>query len=371
MCRQLFGLLFAALILAGIHAVTAQTPSPTPLPLNNDDEVIKVSSRLIVVPASVTDANGNPVEGLTAQDFRILEEGRQQTIESIGTADKVPLEIALLFDVSASTDKMFQFELETAAKFLKDVMRPEDRATIFTIGERSVMVQPRDNAEKSVAAIRTITPTKGFTAFYDAVGDAAAYLRKNAPEGTRRVVLVISDGEDTNSDRIAKALQSGYRKLGEKINTIDSKALYNLTVANRNSAAMAERTRVLQLLQNADTVFYSINPAGSSYQLNKMSVFGQENMEKFAGDTGGTAFLPKFAPIDTKNKYQNDVNQTQNAAVLDRIFRQLASELRSQYLIQYYSEADYANGRYVKLDVKVPGRGNPRVRARQGYYVKN
>jgi VWFA-related protein len=233
------------------------------------------------------------------------------------------------------------------------------------------MVQPRDTAEKSVAAIRTITPTKGFTAFYDAVGDAAAYLRKNAPEGTRRVVLVISDGEDTNSDRISKALQAGYRKLGEKINTMDEKTRYNLTVTNRNNAAIAERIRVLQLLQNADTVFYSINPAGSSYQLNKMSVFGQENMEKFAGDTGGTAFLPKFAPVDTKNKYQNDVNQTQNAAMLDRIFRQLASELRSQYLIQYYSESDYANGRYVKLDVNVPGRGNPRVRARQGYYVKN
>jgi Ca-activated chloride channel family protein len=359
-----------ALLITGVHTSLAQNPTPTPLPLN-DDGVIKVSSRLVVVPASVTDANGNPVEGLTAQDFKISEEGRAQNIESIGSADKVPLEIALLFDVSASTDKMFNFELETAAKFLKSVMRPEDRATIFTIGERSVMIQPRDTADKSVISIRNITPTKGYTAFYDAVGEAALYLRKNAPEGTRRVVLVISDGEDTNSDRIAAAIQAGYKKLGNQINTIDSKSLYNLTVANRNAANTAERIRVLQLLQNADTVFYSINPAGSSYQLNQMSVFGQQNMEKFAGDTGGTAFLPKFLPTDTKEKYQNDVNTRTNGEKLDRIFRQLASELRSQYLIQYYSESDYATGRYVKLDVNVPGHGSPRVRARQGYYVKN
>src|SRR4051812_35413314 len=112
-------LVLIALILAGVHTALAQKPTPTP---KIDDDIIKVSSRLVVVPASVTDSNGNPVEGLTAQDFRILEEGKPQTIENIGSADKVPLEIVLLFDISASTDKMFGFELETAAKFLKDVM---------------------------------------------------------------------------------------------------------------------------------------------------------------------------------------------------------------------------------------------------------
>lgn len=359
-----------ASLLACVPSLLAQSPTPTPHPLNGDD-VIKVSSRLVVVPVSVTDANGNAVLGLNTQDFRIAEEGKVQTIENVGSADKVPLEIALLFDISASTDTMFKFELETAAKFLKDVMRSEDRATVFTIGERPVLLQPRDTADRTIATIRTIAPTKGFTAFYDTVGDAAAYLRKNAPEGTRRVVLVISDGEDTNSAKISKALQDGYQKLGDKINRMDQKMVDDLTVNNRDRAAASERIRVLQLLQNADTVFYSINPAGSSYQLNKMSVFGQENMEKFAGDTGGTAFLPRFLPVDTKDIYQNGTNTRTNSEKLDRIFRQLASELRSQYLIQYYSEADYPTGRYVKVEVSVPTHGGPRVRARQGYYVKN
>lgn len=359
-----------SLLIAVIFAVTAAAQTPTPTPNFSPDEVIKVSSRLIVVPVSVSDSTGQAVSGLSAADFRISEEGKQQTIESVGTADVVPLEIVVLFDISATTSPMFKFQQETAAKFLQDVMRPNDRAAIFTIGSDPVMVGARANAQQATSAIMSIQPTKQFTAFYDSVGAAADYLRKSAPEGTRRVILAISDGEDTNSDRIAKAIQDGYRKVGDKINTIDSKALYQLTVNARNTASMQERVRVLRSLQDADTVFYSINPAGSSYQLNKMSVFGQENMQAFANDTGGSAFLPKFQPIDTKDNYQNANNSRANSAVLDGIFRQLAAELRSQYLIQYYSEAEFANGKFVKLGVSVPGKP-VKVRARQGYYVKN
>lgn len=358
----------AALVLGLAVTGICQTPTPKPIP---DDDIIKVTSRLVVVPVSVTDASGQAVTGLTAKDFRVAEDGRNQTIENLGTADTVPLEIVVLFDISASTDAMFKFEQQTAAQFLKDVMRPNDRATVFTIGEKPVLVQPRDTAERAASAIQSINSTKAFTAFYDSVAAASAYLRTNAPEGTRRVVLVISDGEDTNSDRIAKAIQDGYRKMGEKINTLDEKTRYNLTVTNRNNAALAERIRVLQMLQNADTVFYSINPAGSSFQLNKMSVFGQENMQQFADDTGGAAFAPKFQPIDTKDNYLNASNIRKNSEMLGLIFRQLANELRSQYLIQYYSESEFPNGKYVKLDVSLPVRGSVRLRARQGYYVKN
>lgn len=365
-----FSLLFAFTVFTN-----AQTPTPTPPPppqnVQEDTEVLKVDSRLVVVPVSVTDSAGQPVQGLTASDFRIAEEGKQQTIDHVGDAAKVPLEIVLLFDVSASTDAMFKFEQDTAAKFLSDVMRPEDRATIYTVGASPVLVQPRDTAEKSIAAIRTIQPTKEFTAFYDSVGSAAEYLRKNAPSGTRRVVVVISDGEDTNSSRIAQAIQNGYKKIGEKINTMDNKTLLQLTVNSRNEASIKERIRVLQALQNADSVFYSINPGGSSLQLNKISQFGQENMQKFADDTGGSAFLPKFLPIDTKDTLANSSNMKKNEALLEQIFRQLANELRAQYLVQYYSEANFPLNRYVKLDVALQNQAGRKIRARQGYYVKN
>jgi VWFA-related protein len=372
MSNRIVALLISGLILAlcGISAFS-QKPTPTPVvKIDDPGEVIKVNSRLVVVPTSVTDGNGNTVPGLTANDFKISEEGKNQTIESVAPGEKVPLEIALLFDISASTDAMFGYETETAASFLAGVMKPDDRASVFTIGEKPVLVQPRDTAAKAVAAIKTVQPTKGYTAFYDTVSAAADYLRKNAPEHSRRVIVVISDGEDTNSTYIAKAMQDGYRKLGNRINTMDSKAVYELTVQNNLNASLAERQRVVQLLQNVDSVFYSINPAGSSYQLNKISVFGQQNMDKFARDTGGTAFIPKFLSTDTKVSYDNATNTRLNQEMLDKIFRQLASELRSQYLVQYYSDAEFPNGKFVKLGVSVPTHPDAKVRARQGYYVK-
>jgi len=364
--------LFVAIVLSLSSMVGySQKPTPTPAKLDDPNDVIKVTSRLIVVPTSVTDAQGNAVQNLTPNDFKILEEGKPQTIESVSPGEKVPLEIALLFDVSASTDSMFNYELDTAGRFLAGVMRPEDRASVFTIGQKPILVQGRDTADKAVAAIKTIQPTKGFTAFYDTVTMAADYLRQNAPERSRRVIVVISDGEDNNSSHVAKAIQDGYRKLGDKINAMDSKTLYAATVQNNLDASLAERQRVLQLLQNADTVFYSVNPGGGSYQLNKISVFGQENMERFANDTGGTAYAPKFQSVDNKVNYDNATNTRLNNEMLDRIFRQLGSELRSQYLVQYYSEPDFANGKFVKLDVTVPTHPGVKVRARQGYYVKN
>jgi Ca-activated chloride channel family protein len=352
-------------------AIFAQPPTPKPTATPPDDgEVIKIDSRLVIVPVSVTDSLGQPVLGLKAQDFQVLEENRVQEIAQVSDAEKVPLEIALLFDVSASTDAMFQFQLDTASQFLREVMRPEDRATIFTIGARPVLVQARETGEKSSVAVKNIQATKQFTAFYDTVSSASDYLQKNTPPGRRKVILVISDGEDTNSVRIAKAIEAGYRKLGKNIDTIDNKTLYQYTVKARNDASIAEQNFVVRGIQNADTVFYSINPAGSSYQLNQMSQFGQSNLQKFADETGGTAFLPKFAPIDLKDKLQNSFNARKNQEVLSKIFKQLANELQAQYLVQYYSESDFPTNKYVKLKVGLSSSKNYKLRARQGYFVK-
>ena len=151
----------------------AQTATPTPSTRLEDQE-IKIESRLVVVPVSVTDAAGNPVTGLGKNDFTVVEEGKRQQVDNVGNADVVPLEIALLFDVSASTDAMFRFQQETAAKFLQDVMKPTDRATIFTIGASPVLVAARETSDKATTSVRTIAPTKQFTAFYDSIGEAAS-----------------------------------------------------------------------------------------------------------------------------------------------------------------------------------------------------
>jgi len=346
----------------------AQTATPTP---RLEDQEIKIESRLVVIPVSVTDAAGNPVTNLGKNDFSVVEEGKPQQIDNVGNADVVPLEIALLFDVSASTDAMFRFQQETAAKFLQDVMKPIDRATIFTIGMKPILVSGREEAAKAVTSVKNVTPTKGATAFFDTVREAADFLRTNAPQGSRRVIVVISDGEDNFSIGVQRATRAGERQVADNRPDPDLKRLNDQIKVAQEKAKNSERTKVLKALQDADVVHYSINPAGSSYQLNQISVFGQENMQQFSVQTGGTAFLPKFQPIDTNDQFLNSGNMKRNAVTLETIFRQLANELRAQYLVQYYSDAEFPEGRFVKLAVALKNPATNKLRARQGYYVKN
>ncbi len=360
-------LAFASSVLA---QVTTQTPPPV---IEEDSDVLTIESRLIIVPVSVTDGEGNPVKGLSKQNFTVKEEKKSQEISEVSTADKVPLEIALLIDVSSSTDSMFEFEKETAAKFLQNVMRPEDRATIFTIGTFPEMVQSRDVSTQSVETIKTIRPTKQSTAFYDTVSAAALYLKANAPPKSRKVIIAISDGEDLNSVGIKIGFSRVYREIGDQMNTITTKDLQELLLTKRNEIKVREQNKTLTKIQDADTVFYSVNPAGSSLAFNKISKFGQSNMQRFADETGGTAFLPKFLPINLKSNYENEANLKSNTATLEAIFRQLAGELQSQYLIQYYSDGVFPENTFVNVDVDITPKlpQGVKVRAREGYFVKN
>ncbi len=367
---MLKSLKFAAFLIASIaFSAVAQTPTPTPR-VEDDNEVIKVESRLIVVPVSVTDQNGQPVTGLTAANFSLSEENRPQEIAQVSGAEKVPLEIALLFDISATTSHMFDFQMQTAITFLREVMRPEDRATIFTMGDRPILLANRVTAEGAAIAITKIQPTKQLTAFFDSVRQASEFFLANSPAGTRRVIITISDGEDTNSEAVKKSIEDGYRKLGRRIDSIDSKTLYQMTVKNRDDAAIREQRRVLKSLQDSDTVFYSLNSMGASFRLNKGGMAGQANMERFANDTGGTAFVPNYQPVNLKDNVLNSYNQRQNESNLSGIFRRLANELRAQYLVQYYSDGEYPDNQFINLQVAVKPAAGVRVRSRQGYFVK-
>src|SRR5258705_1892510 len=152
----------------------APTPKPTPTPAppkDEDFEVIRVSSNLVMVPVSVVDAKGEPVRGLQVSDFRLNEEGQEQQIVEIGNPDEVPLDIAILFDVSSSVSQkgFFAFQQRSAASFLKQVMKPVDRAAVFTIADEPRLVSPLAPADVAAAKIVAVpaatTPVP--TAFYD------------------------------------------------------------------------------------------------------------------------------------------------------------------------------------------------------------
>ena len=349
-----------------VNGVDAQTASPTP-PIPEEEGVVKVESRLVVVPVSVTNAAGEPVLGLKATDFTVAEENRPQTIDSLGNAENVPLEIALLIDVSGSVNPLFEFEKKAAAQFLRTVMKPEDRATIFLIGDKPTAFLQSESATLAGERLQAVVPSGKFTAFYDTVSTAAKYLRQNAPVKSLRVIVALTDGEDNWSNLVREAEKATYRDVDVSSLTAEKR---NQLAATTDKAHRGAQTVISRELQDADTVFYVINPAGTSINLNKISMRAQAGMEKFANETGGTFFLPSFAPTGTKDTFLNASNQKKNEATLDRIFKQLANDLRAQYLIQYYSESDFPANKFVKLSVALQNAAGSKIRARQGYYVK-
>jgi VWFA-related protein len=334
-------------------------PMAKPTPAEDDEagEIIRVTSNLIVVPVSVTDAAGQPVMGLTIPDFRLEEEGRAQEITQIGDPEQIPLDIAILLDVSGSVDARFTFEKEAAARFLKQVLKPGDRATLFAIDQKPRLEQARDTAERVADRLLAMAPAKGATAFYDTVNEASKYLVQNTPAQHRRVIVVISDGEDNFSNRTRDVEVEMYRALNDKSEQTDKQRREQL-VKLRNAAQQQALLEVQRELQRAEVVFYSINPSGEALRLNPPGIRAQEGMARLAEATGGNTFVPE--------------SQNVKLSDLDKVFNQIASELRSQYLLQYYSNNDESpSAKFLRIKVEVPTRPQARIRARQGYYPKH
>jgi len=313
------------------------TPTPTPAP---EYEVVRITSNLVMVPVSVTDSQGNPVLGLKQTDFRIEEDGRPQEIAQLGDPEHVPLDIALLIDVSASVVARFDFEQQAAAGFLKQVLKSEDRATVFAIDQTPRMVQTLTSASAASQSVMAVKAAKGYTAFFDSVLAASKYLDESSPTGRRRIVVVISDGDDTARIVDASVAQSAGSDL----------RLVGADIQNQlNQRGIQETQREVQ---RSEVTFYSINPSGLSLKLNARAMRAEQGLERIASATGGAAFVPR------------------DEAELPLIFNRIASEIRSQYLLQYYSNNESGNPNFRRIGVSTPQRGELRVRAREGYYPK-
>lgn len=313
------------------------TPAPTPPP---EYEVLRITSNLVMVPVSVTDPQGNPVLGLKQTDFRIEEDGRPQEIAQVGDPEHVPLDIALLIDVSASVVARFDFEQQAAAAFLKQVMKADDRATVFAIDQSPKLVQPLTTAAAASQSVMMVKAANSYTAFFDSVLAAAKYLDQSSPTGRRRIVVVISDGDDTARIVDASVAQSTGKDL----------RLVGVEAQNQLNQRGVQETQ--GEVQRSEITFYSINPSGQSLRLNARASRAEDGLERIANATGGAAFVPR------------------DEAELPAIFNRIASEIRSQYLLQYYSNNEAANRNFRRITVRTPQRAELRVRTREGYYPK-
>ena len=180
--------------------VVSPDPTPTPKPAAKDesDEIIKVNSVLVPIPVSVLDASGKAVTNLKLSDFELKIDGKAVEIGDLAR-NETSIRLAMLFDNSSSVLIARDFEKEAAVRFFRRVIRPDkDKAALFSVADTTRLEQPiTSNVASLTQAIDLFPEPKGATALLDGIIEVAEYLKST---NGRRVVVIVSDGEDTYSD---------------------------------------------------------------------------------------------------------------------------------------------------------------------------
>lgn len=149
---------------------------------------------------TVTDQKGRLVSNLNSDEFTILDNHIQpEGVNFFQQQTDLPLRIAVLVDASDSILYRLNYEKTVATMFLKRILRPgKDRAFVVSFNDQIRLVEDdTDNSKELSGAVKRIH-AGGNTALYDAIVFGANKLRSSPPQ-TRRVMIVISDGEDTKS----------------------------------------------------------------------------------------------------------------------------------------------------------------------------
>ncbi len=290
----------------------AAVPLQQALPQSQPETTLKVDVKLVNVYVTVTDAHGAPVAALKKENFRVLEDGREQTISVFDKESAVPLSIALAIDTSLSTRHDLPLEQASAKRFARAILRPVDALSVFgfseAVSQSTSYTSDMRRIEEGIDHIRL----GAATALFDAVYQASRSLDRRHG---RKVLVLITDGGDT------------------------------ISKMNYQEAVRAA--------EEAEALVYSIivvpieNSAGRE-------IGGEHALIQLSEDTGG------------KYYYATSVNQ------LDDAFRQISDELRTQYLLAYYPSERLSNSEFRRIQVGVTGPvGAPsyHVRHRAGYYT--
>ena len=163
------------------------------------------SVELVSVNATVTDSNGHFVSGLRAEDFTIIEDGEHQTITQF-ESERVPVSLGIVLDTSGSmAGEKMDAARAALRRFVYDLLSPGDEMFLYRFDSRPILVEGwTEDRARLMRGLGSVRPAGG-TALYDAVADAVPL----AGEGSRRkkALVVISDGNDTNSELEVDELQ--------------------------------------------------------------------------------------------------------------------------------------------------------------------
>lgn len=189
---------------------------PVCVAAQDDDEIINVESSIVVLNATIADANGKSVFGLKQNQFKVYEDGQEQAIEFF-EAEKTPFAAVILIDTSGSMEGSVSLARSAAINFL-DGLRAEDVTAIYNFDSKVSLVQDFSDSRDIADSVYNLK-ADGMTALHDAIYKAAFELEKRAEK--RRAIIVLSDGADTQSKRSADKAVKAAISVNATIYTID------------------------------------------------------------------------------------------------------------------------------------------------------
>lgn len=311
------------LLMSIVDKAAPQQPQAAPVerpPLANqspDIPTLHVESRLVSVALNVVDEHGAPVPGLQITDFDLAEDNRPQKIAFFDQESKTPLEIVLAIDASESVFSDEHLERDAAKTFVKSLVREQDRIDLMSFSDNVDEVVSFTNDPKRIESGLGHLGHGDATALYDAVYLASQRLAE-APstDGARRVVVLITDGENTTRHGSYDAAIEQAERAGAMI--------YSLIIVPVDADAGRN--------------------TGGEHALIQMS-----------NDTGG-----KYYYVEDKHD-------------LGPAFQHVSDDLRTQYTVGYYAPSRGVDGsglRHIHLQLKDPAlRARYQLRYRKAYYA--
>lgn len=296
------GSLFVALLTGAL--AFAQKPSDKPqqnkpqTTAKQDDQTV-LKAFEVRLPVTVK-AKGRFVPGLTANNFEVYEDGKRQKIETFIAPSKLPLNIAVLMDTSNSVKLKLPFEKDAAEDFVATVTtyRRKDQVAFSTFDSDVELHQDfTDNQELLIKAIRKVK-AGGYTRIYDAVYRIIEEKLANLTDEARRIIVVLSDGEDTASERSLKE-------------AIEIAQQYNVTIFGISTK----------------------NFKGTGSGLTESS--DDKELRHLCEATGGQIFLPS------------------EKIELFKAFTQVAEDLRQEYVIYYRPTVQEKSGKQREIKLKL------------------
>jgi VWFA-related protein len=278
--------------------------------------VFTAETSLVNVAVAVEDEKGRPIDGLTARDFVVTEDGRRQKIEMCarmgeGANRSTSLDVALLVDTSDSMLETLRRSQEVAVRFLANLPNAQEIIVVFFDQTQRLEHFDREHPEALFERVRTL-PQGGNTALRDAI---VFSLRALAGSNGRSALVLLTDGIDTVSATEPAALDKA----------VQSHAVTIYAVA------------------------YPASPGDAGPDPQQ----ALKELGRLARVTGGRLFkLP-------------------NEAALPRVLDEIVADLRAQYVLGFAPDASGAPRRLRKITVKVVGHGKVVVRHRVGYRLQH